>query len=90
MTETKAFIELPENNFDVTEDTQYAPPKETCIGHAPTSIWEELQQMYTPDDGVIQVPDPESPSNPDDDRRGEEDGESIGMLQESSVNVGTP
>ena len=32
---TRVFIKQPEDNYDTTDDTNYAPPSQTCPGHKP-------------------------------------------------------
>lgn len=82
-TYTKIFIKQPDDNFDYTDDSNYAPPIQTCAGHKPTTILDGLRDSQDFQGTVI---DPNTPP-PSTERRAEEDG---GTIVDISVNLGMP
>lgn len=88
-TVNKTFIKQPEDNYDYTEDSNYAPPTQTCGGHKPTTIWDEIREVYTMEDGTTYIPDVDSAIGNDDGRRAEEDSDVV-VIDDDSVNLGTP
>lgn len=65
---TRVFIKQPEDNYDTTDDTNCAPPSQTCPGHKPATILDGLKDSQTPDSTT--VIDPDSTQTQDTERRG--------------------
>lgn len=84
---TRIFIKQPDDNFDYTDDSNYAPPYQTCPGHKPATILDGLKDhQNNPSDPPASDPNGQTPST---ERRAEEDGEGpITIIRD--VNLGTP
>ena len=86
---TRVFIKQPEDNYDTTDDTNYAPPSQTCPGHKPATILDGLKDSQTPDSTT--VIDPDSTQTQDTERRAEEDGDTpVTIPGDGDVSLGLP
>ena len=86
---TRVFIKQPEDNYDTTDDTNYAPPSQTCPGHKPATILDGLKDSQTPD--ITTVIDPDSTQTQDTERRAEEDGDTpVTIPGDGDVSLGLP
>lgn len=84
----RIFIKQPDDNFDYTDDSNYAPPIQTCEGHRPVTI---LDNLKDPTNGQVTIIDDLPSQNPDAPRRAEEDGDTpITIPGDGGINLGTP
>ncbi len=89
-TSTRVFVKQPEDNFDYTEDSDYAPPLYSCEGHKPATILDGLQELIGQGNTIIdEAPPTETPQS--EEQKAEEDGDPIiDIIGDDSVNLGTP
>ena len=87
-TYTKVFIKQPEDNYDYTDDSNYAPPVQVCAGHRPITILDGLDSLL--EDDTTQIPEATDDGTiPDPGRRAEEDGDNPVVI-DGSVDLGLP
>ena len=87
----RVFLKLPEDNFDTTDDTSYAPPTQTCPGHKPVTILDGLKDSQ--DSSGTTVIDPDSSETQNTERRAEEDGDTPVTIPgdgDGDVSLGLP
>ncbi|MDO5425393.1 MAG: PBP1A family penicillin-binding protein [Eubacteriales bacterium] len=70
-TTTRVYVKRPEGSTDVTDDSNYAAPTQTCAGHQDLSLLEEFLNKET---------ETESESETEEARRAEEDGLNWGEI----------
>lgn len=69
-TVTRIFIRQPDDSYDYTDDTNYAPPTQTCAGHRAQTVLDSLQDILDIT-GETNAETPQSETQ----RRAEEDGD---------------